>query len=161
MELRNRSKIVTTTMKVANLLGGIKVIIGLDLFGLLGYKLKNVPILFPKNKEIDVNKNKKSKKKDVETLAELEVYGIGEDGIPQAWRKVLENNASLPASLTCLLKESEVSRYWGCKTSMDLSISSSQAMEQKIIKRVNEWGDNNWVSLAPDNCSIVASTEDD
>ena len=52
VELRNGLRIVTTTMEVANLLGGIKVIIGLDLFGLLGYKLKNVPILFPKNKEI-------------------------------------------------------------------------------------------------------------
>ena len=53
--------------------------------------------------------DKKSKKKNAETLTELGVYGIGEDGIPQAWRKVLENNTSLPASLTCLLKESEVS----------------------------------------------------
>ena len=47
VELRNGSRIVTTTMEVANLSGGIKVIIGLDLFGLLGYKLKNVPILVP------------------------------------------------------------------------------------------------------------------
>ena len=27
-----------------------------------------------------------------------------------------------------------------------------QVMEQKMIKRVNEWRDNNWVSLALDNC---------
>ena len=53
VELRNGSRIVTTTMEVANLLGGIKVIIDLDLFGLLGYKLKNVPILFPKDEEIN------------------------------------------------------------------------------------------------------------
>ena len=50
-------------MEVANLLGGIKVIIGLDLFGLLGYKLKNAPILFPKNKEIDINMDKKNQRK--------------------------------------------------------------------------------------------------
>ena len=54
MELINISRIVTTTMKVANLLGGIKVIIGLDLFGLLGYELKNVPILFPKNVPLSI-----------------------------------------------------------------------------------------------------------
>ena len=39
VELRNGSRIVTTMMKVANLLGGIKVIIGLDLFGLLGLNI--------------------------------------------------------------------------------------------------------------------------
>ena len=62
VELRNGSRIVTTTMEVANLLGGIKVIIGLDLFGLLGYKLKNVPILFPKKRSTSIwTRNRKKR----------------------------------------------------------------------------------------------------
>ena len=139
VELRNGSRIVTTTMEVANLSGGIKVIIGLDLFRLLGYELKNVPILFPKNGEIDINMDKKLKKKDAETSAELEAYGIGEDGIPQAWRKVLEDNASLPASSTCPLEESEVSINTGdAKPVWIRQYPVPQAMEQKMIRRVDE-----------------------
>ena len=97
--------------------------------------------------------DKKSKKKDVETSVELGEYGIGEDGIPQAWRKVLEDNASLPASSTCPLEESEVSINTGdAKPVWICQYPVPQAMEQKMIRRVDEWRDNNWVSLAPDNC---------
>ena len=115
--------------------------------------MKNVPILFPKNKEIDVNMDKKSRKKNAETLAELEVYGIGENGISQTWRKVLEDNASLLDGLTCLLEESEV--LIDIENGKPVCICQypvPQAMKQKIIRRDNEWRDNNWVSLAPDNC---------
>ena len=65
----------------------------------------------------------------------------------------MEDNASLPASLTCPLEESEVSINTGdAKPVWICQYPVPQTMEQKIIKRVNEWRDNNWVSLAPDNC---------
>ena len=81
----------------------------------------------------------KSKKKDVEISVELGEYGIGEDGISQAWRKVLENNANLPVSSMCLLKESEVSIDTGnAKPVWICQYPVPQAMEQKMIKRVDE-----------------------
>ena len=55
--------------------------------------------------------------------------------------------------MTCLLEESEISIDTGdAKPVWIWQYPVPQAMEQKMIRRVNEWRDNNWVSLAPDNC---------
>ena len=152
VELRNGSKSIKVTMEVGNLSGGVKVILGLDLFGPLGYQIRNVPILFPTIE--DGKQHRKEKKQpDTDKAVELRNYGIGEDGIPEEWRKVLADNAALPINSTCLLQESELAINTGDNKPVWIrQYPIPQGIQNKVRKRVEEWKSNGWISLAPANC---------
>ena len=155
LELLNGSKELQVTLEVGNLSGGEKLIIGLNLFGLLGYQIRNIPILLPSADNIKPDGenvlNKKDKIRDIN--AELKEHGIAEDGIAEEWKSIIIDNMNLPISSTCLLPESELSINTGDNKPVWIrQYPIPYGLQEKVEKRVEEWKNNGWITLAPSNC---------
>ncbi len=153
LELLNGNKKLQVTLEVGDLSGGEKLIIGLNLFGLLGYQIRNIPILLS---SIDSAKPEENLPKDgrIEDVnAELEEYGITEDGIAEEWRNIIADNMNLPISSTCLLPESELSINTGDNKPVWIrQYPIPYGLQEKVEKRVEEWKNNGWITPSPSNC---------
>ena len=154
VEIRNGTKRIIVKLEVGNLSGGEKVILGLDLFDQLGYQIQNIPILFPASETEEVeNKKKRQREITKEDAEELQRFGIGGDGIPKEWRKVLEDNMALPVSSTCPLPESVVSINTGDNKPVWIwQYPIVQGLMEKVNNQVEEWKLNKWISPAPHDC---------
>ena len=122
------------------------VIIGMDLFDKLGLKMSNIPITWPPrmNQEKDLNLDDKdvSEKNKVlrNALLEEKSSQTDDNGIADEWRKVLEDNLSMPESSTCKLSNSTLGINTGDnKPSGIRQYPIPQALLEKVNKQVQLW----------------------
>ena len=99
--LENAQKRVLIDLEVVNLEDQETLIIGLDLFKLLGYEISNIPFTWPQPTD---NHTKKVKPKYDDTKPD----GVDQNGIAEEWKKVLEDNQALPKNSKCKLPDAEL-----------------------------------------------------
>ena len=99
--LENGQKVLKVDLEVADLSGEDEMVIGMNLFEPLGFAVTGVPFTWPLViKEPELKKEKKF---------DLPEKLIDRDGIPFAWKKVLEDNQKIPIDNLCSLPGAEFS----------------------------------------------------
>ena len=126
----------------------MKFIIGMDVFGQLGFQLNNIPFTWP----TEVVAKVKQKVEPVANNTELS-EAVNQTGIAHEWKKVLEDNAKLPIGSVCKLPGSILSINTGdASPSYIQQYPIPQALTAKVKERVQTWYDNKWVKDAPAGC---------
>jgi hypothetical protein len=168
LTLENGSRRLKVDLEVADLSGGEEMIIGIDLFEHLGYSLQNIPFTWPGDvgekeastvvgmpvaPDSDISSVQKSIDQGLSGQGNLYPFGVGSDGIHSAWRQVLADNASIPASSRCTLEGSTVRIDTG--TALPVWVRQypiAQVRHEAVSKRVQEWLSYGWIVPAPSNC---------
>ena len=145
--LENGIKKIKVNLEVAALSGDEELIIGMDLFKPLGYELLNVPFTWPEKKPIE-----NTHKKEVGRILERPI-GVGEDGIAEEWRKVLEDNQNLPVDSRCRIEDSELSIETGDAEPIWIrQYPIAEGYRYAVDAQVQTWSKVGTIVPAPLNC---------
>ena len=149
LELKAGKTSVIANFDVADLSDDLELIIGMNLFNKLGFQLSNIPFTWP---DTISTKNK----------TKLEIFNedlvkpppnVGQDGIADEWRQIIEENIRLPANSVCKLKDSIVSINTGnAKPCWIRQYPIPQAFMDKVKERIELWKKNEWITDAPQDC---------
>lgn len=145
VEFQNGSTSIKVNLEVANLNNGMKLIIGLNLFGKLNFELKNVPFTKPSVNEGEVPVERSEEEEE-------EADSVNENGIAEEWKAILEDNARLPVSSVCKLEGSELEIPTGNnKPVWRRQYPIAPGIMDKVAARIKEWQENGWIEEAPED----------
>ena len=148
VNLKAGDESVDVNLEVAKLGSEVKLLIGMDLFEKLRFKLNNVPILFPRERKEETI---------IKLREKVEVglpKGVDENGIHHSWKKVIEDNLALPINSVCKLEGSTLSINTGDnKPSWIRQYPIAEAFMDKVRARIVEWKESGKIVPAPSNCS--------
>jgi hypothetical protein len=142
--LENGKYRVKVTLEVVDLTGEQQMLIGLNLFQQLGFKISGVPFLWPQVPEVAQAAT------EVEKQVEDRPAGVGEDGVHEEWKQVLADNAAIPQTSVCKLPEAVVHIDTGtAKPIYVRQYDTPKHLHDRVSARVAEWVANGWVKPAP------------
>jgi len=142
--LENDTKSIMVDLEVASLEGGEELIIGMDLFPVLGFEIRGVPFTWPKQKDVIPSEKPKP---TIERPPDVD-----DNGIHISWKKVLEDNQALPASISCQLPGAELSIDTDSKPVQIRQYPIAEGYRTAVDAQVKTWLDNGVIELAPVGC---------
>ena len=120
-------------LEVADLEGDEEMVIGRDLFRVLGYEVLNVPFTWPQCEDT----TRQPKERTHEEVPE----GIGEDGVAPEWKELIEQNQAIPKHHRCQLPGAELA----IETTGDPAWVRQYPMPERykpaVNEKVQEWVD--------------------
>ena len=142
IELRNGHKKINVSMEVADI-ADYDLIIGLDLFEPLSYKITGIPFAYPDSDDIPEQRPK------VASIPIDRPPELDENGIHPSWRKVLEDNQKLPETSRCKLPNAELSLPTTGKPRYRRQYRIPYAYRNAVTKQVMQWILEGVIELAP------------
>ena len=148
LTLENGSKVLQVDLEVADLSGEEELIIGIDLFGPLGFQVLGVPFAWPLRNE------------QVATIAEQERQqpndfppGVDEQGIADEWKAMLERNQSISVFELTVIPNTELHLPTGDHKPVYIrQYPIAEALQTVVTERVELWKANKWVVPASAGC---------
>ena len=140
--LENGQKRVLVDLEVANLEDQETLIIGLDLFKLLGYEISNIPFTWPQPSDNHAKKMKPS-------YDDIRPNGVDQNGIAEEWKKVLEDNQALPKNSKCKLPDAELTIETKGDPVWIRQYPIPEGYKPAVDAKVQEWIKNGTVVPAP------------
>ena len=137
-------------LEVVDLDDDLPFLLGMDLFGKLGFSVQNLPFSWP------VEEKLKTQPTGEETNLEVDVPlpdGVDADGIAMEWKDVLQRNAALAINSTTTLVDAILPINTGDADPMWMrQYPILQVLMRKVRRQVELWIKNGWVVAAPIGC---------
>ena len=147
-EVRAGKQSVIVPLEVAKLSGDTQMLLGMDLFGKLGFSLNNLPFSWPEEKKVEIEVHVVKEAPEIDLPS-----GVGLDGIAEEWHQVLSDNAALPEGNVCRLTEAELGIPTGdSKPVYVRQYPIPHALMSRVRDRVEQWDKAGITVEAPWNC---------
>ena len=153
--LENGDCKVVVTLEVIDLSGDEEMIIGMDLFPVLGFTIRGIPFTWPSEPDLSATTS------DSECMSGGELPpGVDESRIADEWKQVLADNAAIPKDSVCKLPNTEVVLNTGdAKPIWVRQYKIPEGWHPRVTEIVNGWFERGLIQHAPpswNNSLVVA-----